>query len=139
MNTYQGLDGLRQLPAGSVVSIGNFDGIHLGHRRILEVADSLRDQSSSRRVALITFEPHPLTVLRPGQAPPRLTTGAMKRAVLDVTAEQFWELLRDQVRPAWLVEGPTFNFGKGRGGNIDRLREWAGAAGVGLRIVEPVS
>jgi riboflavin kinase/FMN adenylyltransferase len=58
--------------------------------------------------------------------------------VLDLTAEQFWALLRDQVRPAWIVEGPTFNFGKGRGGNIDRLREWAGAAGVGLRIVEPV-
>jgi riboflavin kinase/FMN adenylyltransferase len=157
MNIYQGLDGLRQLPAGSVVSIGNFDGIHLGHRRILEVADSLRAGSASHRVAVITFEPHPLTVLRPGHAPPRLTTGAMKRALLDdagvddlvvlppapevlnLTAERFWELLRDQVRPAWLVEGPTFNFGKGRGGNIDRLREWAAAAGVGLRVVEPVS
>ena len=59
--------------------------------------------------------------------------------VLDLTAEQFWALLRDEVRPAWRVEGPTFNFGKGRGGNIDRLREWAAAAGVGLRIVEPIS
>jgi riboflavin kinase / FMN adenylyltransferase len=157
MNIHQGLDGLRQLPAGSVVSIGNFDGIHLGHRRILEVAESLRAQAPSHRVAVVTFEPHPLTVLRPGHAPPRLTTSAMKRAllddagvddlvvlppsqrVLDLTAEQFWGLLRDEVRPAWLVEGPTFNFGKGRGGNIDRLREWAAAAGVGLRIVEPVS
>src|SRR3954454_14688495 len=82
MNIHEGLDGLQQLPAGSVVSIGNFDGIHLGHRRILKVADSLRARASSGRVGVITFEPHPLTVLRPGHAPPRLTTGAMKRALL---------------------------------------------------------
>ena len=83
----------------------------------------------SHRVAVVTFEPHPLTVLRPGHAPPRLTTSAMSgllddggvddlvvlppsEQVLDLTAEQFWALLRDEVRPAWLVEGPTFNFGK---------------------------
>ncbi len=73
MNIHEGLDGLRRLPGGSVLSVGNFDGIHLGHRHILRVADGLRASSPSGRVAVATFEPHPLTVLRPAHAPPRLT------------------------------------------------------------------
>jgi riboflavin kinase/FMN adenylyltransferase len=156
MNIYNGLEGLKQLPPGSVVSIGNFDGVHRGHRRILQTAVSLRGSSPSGRVAVVTFEPHPLTVLRPGHAPPRLTPPGVKRElleaagvddyvilppdpqVLDLTAERFWQILRDDVRAAHLVEGRTFNFGKGRGGNIDRLREWAAASPVRLHVVEPV-
>ena len=65
MNTFNGLEGLRRLPPGSAVSIGNFDGLHLGHRTIIDAARVLRDASGSGRVAVVTFEPHPLTVLRP--------------------------------------------------------------------------
>jgi riboflavin kinase/FMN adenylyltransferase len=156
MQTRQGLDGLRSLAPGGVMSIGNFDGIHLGHRKILEMAKALRTQSSSRRVAIVTFEPHPLTVLRPEMAPPRLTPSHTKRAlleqagvddyvilppakeVLNLTAEQFWAILRDEARPAHLIEGNSFTFGKGRGGNIDRLREWSAGSSLKLDMVEPV-
>ena len=154
MQILEGLDGFRQLPAGGVVSIGNFDGVHRGHARLLQMCRTLRANGG---LSVITFEPHPLTVLRPDEAPPRLTPVALKRAfladlgvdhlielaptpeVLDLSAEQFWQLIRDQVRPAHMVEGPTFNFGKGRGGNIATLRQWATQAGVQLHVADRVS
>ena len=83
MNTHHGLDGLRRLPPGSVLSIGNFDGLHMGHREILRRASALRATSPSSRLAVATFEPHPLTVLRPDRAPPRLTPPDRKRDLLE--------------------------------------------------------
>ena len=156
MNILSSLDGLRQLPAGAVLSIGNFDGIHRGHQALLAMARALRQHTVGARLAVATFEPHPLTVLRPEKVPPRLTPIGVKRellqeqgvddlielapdpAVLNLTAEQFWAILRDEVRPAHLIEGPEFNFGKGRGGNIHRLREWSAASAVRLHVVGEV-
>ncbi len=159
MTILEGLDGLQQLPAGSVLSVGNFDGFHRGHRQILSAARALSHAPGAQPAALavVTFEPHPLTVLRPEAAPPRLTPPGLKRAlireagadylvvlapkpeVLDLTAEDFWAILRDEVRPGHLVEGESFSFGKGRGGNVHRLREWSAGTGVQLDVVPPVS
>ena len=154
MREYHGIDGLRQLPAGTVVSVGNFDGVHRGHGRILDLARSLRGTAG---VAVVTFEPHPLTVLRPDRAPPRLTPLPLKRdalaaagvdhlvvlppspEVLGLSAETFWQILRDDVRPAHLVEGQTFIFGNGRGGTMDRLRAWAVGTGVRVHTADPVT
>ncbi|MDB5329681.1 MAG: ribF [Phycisphaerales bacterium] len=156
MNIHHRLEGLRQLSPGSVLSIGNFDGVHRGHQSLLRMARELRASTPGSRVAVVTFEPHPLTVLRPEKAPPRLLTPEMKRlllaaegvddlvelapepAVLNLTAEQFWALLRDEVRPAHLVEGREFNFGKDRGGNIARLREWVAGSGIQLHVAGEV-
>lgn len=156
MNVYEGIDGLRALPPGSVMSIGNFDGMHLGHARILETMRSLGDATPGARLAIATFEPHPLTVIRPQLAPPRLTPPAVKRKlldqdgvddlvilpptsqVLDLTAEQFWAILRDEVRPTHLVEGSTFNFGKNRGGTIESLRAWSAQSHVQLHTIPGV-
>jgi riboflavin kinase / FMN adenylyltransferase len=153
MQVLHGLRGLRQAPEGAVMSIGNFDGIHLGHARILERARELRNGAP---VVVVTFEPHPLTVLRPEAAPPRLTTPAVKEQilsemgvdrlvvlppapeVLNLTAEQFWAILRDEVQPRHLVEGESFYFGKGRGGDVRRLREWSAGTAVELHVVEAV-
>lgn len=154
MEIVRGLEGLRSLAAGGVLSIGNFDGVHRGHQEILRIGQELRGAGGILAVA--TFEPHPFTVLRPAAAPPRLTTAGMKAellreqgvdvlvvlppepAVLNVTAEEFWALLRDEARPAHIVEGSDFNFGKGRGGTIQKLREWTEQSAVKLRIVPPV-
>lgn len=155
MRTRQGLDGLRELPGGCVLTIGNFDGVHAGHARILSTLRQLRARHGSA-VAMITFEPHPLTVLRPNASPPRLTPAHIKAEllrdagvdelvvlppapeVLSLTAERFWRLVRDGARPAHIVEGKSFNFGKDRGGTIDRLREWCDAARIGLTVLDDV-
>jgi riboflavin kinase/FMN adenylyltransferase len=152
MEIRHGLAGLRSLPPGAVLSVGNYDGIHLGHRWLLELL-----KSAGSRVAVVTFEPHPLTVLRPEMAPPRLTPPAIKQAlleqagvddyvilppapeVLNLTAEAFWAILRDEVKPSRMIEGRSFNFGKGRGGNIDRLREWSAGSGIELDVIDAVT
>jgi riboflavin kinase/FMN adenylyltransferase len=153
----EGLDGLAAVPAGAVVSVGNFDGVHLGHERILATARELKARGGAPAIAVVTFEPHPTTVLRPEAAPPRLTPPPLKaallagrgvdvlvnlppsREVLGLSAEQFWDILRTRVRPSHLVEGNTFNFGRDRGGNVQRLAGWCAEAGVQLHVVEPVS
>jgi riboflavin kinase/FMN adenylyltransferase len=89
--------------------------------------------------------------------PPRLTPPEVKREllagagithlvelppshdVLDLSAEAFWEILRDETRPSYIVEGETFNFGKGRSGTIERLREWSARSSVTLQQVGSVS
>lgn len=153
MQIHDGIEGLKHLPNGLVLSIGNFDGLHRGHRKIIELAKTLRGPAG---IAIATFEPHPLTVLRPGHAPPRLTPLPLKiellqeagvdhvailpptSDILNLTAEAFWQILRDDVQPAHIIEGETFNFGKNRGGNIDRLREWSSTSAVRLHIIDAV-
>jgi riboflavin kinase/FMN adenylyltransferase len=157
MTILEGLEGLRKLPSGGVISVGNFDGVHRGHAEILRRARALRDETPGAKLAVVTFEPHPLTVLRPDAVPPRLSTEPLKRdliaragadvlvvlpptaEVLNLAAEDFWAILRDEVRPAHMVEGETFNFGKGRGGTIERLREWSAGTAVRLHVVLPVA
>jgi len=145
MNVSQGLTGLRDVAPGGVLSIGNFDGFHVGHASILARVRTLANESVGSRVVVVTFEPHPLTVLRPDDVPPRLTTLRTKERllksagvddliilpptpeVLSLSAEQFWDILRDDVKPTHVVEGIDFTFGKGRGGTMQRLKQWCDA------------
>ncbi len=157
MNVLHGIEGLKQLPPGGALSIGNFDGLHRGHRHILDTLKKLaKEISPTSRVAVVTFEPHPLTVLKPQRAPPRLTPPALKQEllehagiddyvvlppthdVLDLSAEAFWSILRDHAKPAHLVEGDTFNFGKDRRGTIPRLRVWTAQSAIQLHVIDPV-
>ncbi len=72
------------LPRGGVATIGNFDGLHLGQQELIRRA---RERAEDRGVAtvVVTFEPHPMTVLRPERAPLRLSTPAQKRRLLEAT------------------------------------------------------
>jgi len=152
MLVLEGLDALGRLQPGSVLTIGNFDGVHKGHEKILNTAHAVGGP-----VAVITFEPHPLTVLRPDLAPPRLSTQSDRRSrlnskgvhtlielapspeVLGLSAQLFFEMLRDEAKVSTLVEGKDFNFGKGRSGTIERLKSWCEASGSPqLLIVDDV-
>lgn len=141
---------------GGAVSIGNFDGVHLGHARIVQRLVALARDVGGPAV-VFTFDPHPLRLLRPDLAPQRLCTVERKaellhrlgvdevfvyptdQALLMLTAEEFFQqLLVERLAARGLVEGPNFFFGKDRGGDIDKLRQWCPPAHIQLEIVEPI-
>lgn len=146
---------LAQLPAGCVLSIGNFDGVHLGHQQILQTAYTLSRQKDTALVAM-TFEPHPVAILHPEKAPGVLTPLALKlqlirrhgvdylivltdsASLLRLTPADFIDmfLLKD-VKPSALVEGEDFNFGAKRAGNIETLKQMAQLAGIEVVVVGP--
>lgn len=140
---------------GAVLTVGNFDGVHLGHQRILRTARALAHVSSSSVIAM-TFEPHPLTLLRPEVAPARLSPWEEKvrllgRAgadavvrlqtdwpLLSISAEDFVrEILVKRIHPSYIVEGPDFGFGRGRTGNVETLQAMSDRGGYRVHIVEP--
>ena len=126
------LDGLAALPAdpgGAVVTVGMFDGVHRGHRALL---DRVAAEAAARRVpaAAVTFDRHPLAVLRPGSEPPLLTTLDRKvellgdagmqvvlvleftRELSEVGAEAFaTQVLFDGLAARAVVVGENFRFG----------------------------
>jgi riboflavin kinase/FMN adenylyltransferase len=156
MRVLEGLAGLKQVPPGRVLSIGNFDGVHVGHERILHDGVAMKQAGKATGLSIVTFEPHPLTVLRPALAPPRLTPPAIKESLLaaagvdelvvlpptpdllNLTAQDFWAILRDAVRPAHIIEGRSFTFGKARGGTVEKLVEWARGTEVTIEVAEAV-
>lgn len=142
----------------SVLSIGTFDGVHLGHRAILTQARHLARANGAppARVVILAFDPHPASTLRPGTEPPRLTTRAEKvrrlrdagadevvileptRELLGQSAEQFIERVAATHAPIAVIEGPDFRFGKGRKGDMALLRQLGARHGFEVRVQEPV-
>jgi len=138
----------------SVVTLGNFDGVHRGHRALLRAARQEADANDAQVVAM-TFDPHPATLLRPEAVPPRLLgrgrkvdrlkqCGADRVVVLEPTRdllarapEEFVAHLVERYHPVAMVEGPNFRFGHKAAGNIDTLRGLGGKLGFATRIVEP--
>jgi len=123
-----------------VITIGNFDGVHRGHQTIMaRLVEEARRRGAHARV--VTFDPHPITVLRPGAEPPRLMTPerriqtlrdlgvdcveviAATRDLLSKEPEQFIRELLDRCRASLVVEGENFRFGRKRRGDVAMLRE----------------
>src|SRR3954463_14479501 len=84
---------LPPLPNGSVVTVGSFDGVHLGHQSVLQEIGR-RARAAGRASVLVTFDPHPLEVVNPGAAPPLLTTGAERLEILVQSPLDYVLLLR---------------------------------------------
>ena len=151
-------------PSGAAVTIGAYDGVHLGHRRLLAL---LRERASALGVpaAVVTFDRHPATVIRPGSAPLLLTDLDQKLALLaergvdatvvvdfdraraDESAEDFvTEVLVRSLSARLVVVGEDFHFGHGRKGDVALLTELGRIHGFeveGVRLThdggEPVS
>lgn len=149
--------GLPPTVQGTVLTVGTFDGVHRGHQDVLRRLVR-RAREAGLPSVLLTFEPHPLTVIRPASAPPLLTLPAEKLEVLapigldyvvvlpftpalaSYTAEQFVDLvLRRRYRLRELLIGYDHHFGRGRAGSADVLRELGAARGFGVEVVRPVS
>lgn len=153
------LDRLSETKAcrGGYVSIGNFDGVHLGHRSMIS---TLINRARAARVpsVVFTFEPHPIAVMRPESKPGLLTTLDRKVQLLADCGIDFviayptdWDLLRltpdqffrsilvDELQARGLVEGENFYYGANREGNIATLRTECQAAGLSLDVVPPLT
>ena len=145
------------LPRGGVATIGNFDGVHLGHRRILETVVA-RARAAGRPSVAITFEPHPLAVLRPDHAPPRLQTLRQKEDAIEALGlewllvipftrdfsltepEDFTrDFLARRLAVAEVVLGAHFAFGRGKRGDLGLLRNLASEFGFTADGVEEVT
>jgi riboflavin kinase/FMN adenylyltransferase len=145
---------------GSVVTIGAFDGVHLGHRAVLRLVRELAD-ARGLRAALVTFDRHPAEIVRPESAPKLLTTLEHRIELLDATglldvgvvltfdearsresAEDFvHEVLVGLLRARLVVVGADFHFGHRRGGNVALLERMGADLGfevLGLGLVAPV-
>jgi riboflavin kinase / FMN adenylyltransferase len=147
-------------PGGSAVTIGAYDGVHLGHRHVLS---ELRRQAASRRLAsvVVTFDRHPATVVRPQSAPAILTDREQKLELLasagidltlvvpfdqaraNETAEEFvLEVLVGALDARVVVVGEDFHFGHRRAGNVGLLNEMGSRHGfdvLGLALEEDTS
>lgn len=142
--------------AASVVTIGNFDGVHRGHRHVLDEARRVAERLGGLAVVAVTFDPHPMSVIRPDKAPRPLTSVADRAALLaeagadavlvlaftaelaDQEAEEFAEsVVFGALRAAAVVVGENFRFGHRALGDVDLLRRLGarhGAEVVGLPL-----
>ncbi len=100
----------------SSVSIGNFDGVHRGHARLVERLVARARQLAGPAV-VFTFDPHPATLLRP---------------------DFFSQILQQSLAARAIVEGPDFSFGRNRAGTIEVLRGFCRDHGVSLEVVDPL-
>ena len=132
---------IRDAKNGYVLTIGNFDGVHIGHQAILSAAKRAAVDKAAKLIVM-TFEPHPLAVLRPQSPPGILTPLALKKHLLAqfgvdylFVVESGDGLLRlspadfvnkflvKDVQPYIVFEGEDFNFGAERVGGVDTLRQ----------------
>jgi riboflavin kinase/FMN adenylyltransferase len=144
------------MPESSIVTLGNFDGIHLGHQALIRgaVADSKRIGAPS---VVLTFEPHPLRVLAPERAPKMLLSHKDKMQLLQsfgvdvvivqhfdlafakLSAEQFVrEFVVDRLKANRIWVGKDLRFGQGRKGRVEDLIHWGSALGFKVSVVEPI-
>lgn len=140
----------------SVITVGNFDGVHVGHRALLRAARELADGKA--QVVAVTFTRNPLHVLRPTSGgPPTLMDSAQRQKallaagadqvllleptpeLLGLAPEQFVDRMLADLNVAGWVEGPDFHFGKDRAGDMAMLRELGRGRGFEVRQVAPAT
>jgi len=149
-----GLAELAKVEKGCVLTIGNFDGVHIGHREILTAAKQTAAQKAAELIVM-TFEPHPLAVLHPQRKPGVLTSLTLKkhllaeagvdcllvikstRRLLNLSPQDFVEqfIVKD-IQPNIVVEGESFNFGSGRAGSVNTLKELGPEKGFSVSVIE---
>ncbi|HVV53231.1 MAG TPA: bifunctional riboflavin kinase/FAD synthetase [Polyangia bacterium] len=139
------------------VAIGNFDGVHLGHRALLEEARARAGRRGGAS-AVLTFTPHPARLFAPAKAPPLIMSlerrlelcaeaGIDLAVVQDFTpafaaieAEAFVRrVLAEELGAADVVVGYDFSFGRGRAGTVARLSALGAELGIGVAVIPPVS
>ena len=140
--------------ARPAVTLGNFDGVHRGHRRAIDLLVDRARALGTQAVAL-TFEPHPISVLRPSEAPKRILTPKLKQEILGASGldelvvigftlefsrieprEFVEDILVGRLRVKELVLGANFRFGRRRSGDLDSLRAFGHKHGFVVHEVD---
>ena len=139
-----------------VATIGNFDGVHRGHLTLFEMVKQRAAMINGQSV-VITFDPHPLKVMRPGNGPSLITPTEQKLNLIKaagieiifcipftkdfaaISARKFvQDILLDQIGIREIVVGYDYSFGRGREGNIELLKEMGQSGGFLVHVAEPV-
>jgi riboflavin kinase/FMN adenylyltransferase len=142
---------------GTVVTVGTFDGVHRGHWRVLQALCAVAEQTGLPSV-LVTFDPHPLAIVRPDEAPALLSTPAEKIEVLAESGVNYVVVVRFDSRLAafpperfveeylirrfamrHLVIGYDHGFGRGRSGDAATLQQIGRALGFDVDVVGPIA
>ena len=142
---------------GTVATVGTFDGVHLGHWTVLQEIRA-RAESAGRRSVLVTFDPHPLRIVRPEHAPLLLTTPVEKKEILAESGLDYAvflsftealsryeprrfveEILVGRLRVEELVIGYDHGFGRDREGDPASLERMGAELGFSVDVVAPVS
>jgi len=157
MELIRDLNQINQQLVKPVLTIGNFDGVHEGHkalfRKVRERAHALKGRS-----VVMTFDPHPVRVMKPGNGPPHITPTAQKLELIDATgidvtlclrftkefaavsAEDFVQnILVDLLGIRELVVGYDYSFGADRKGNIALLKNMGDDLGFIVHVVDPIT
>ncbi|MDP3789760.1 MAG: bifunctional riboflavin kinase/FAD synthetase [Candidatus Omnitrophota bacterium] len=140
----------------TAVTIGIFDGVHRGHRKILRELER-RSRLIGGKACVVTFEPHPLEVLKPHMTPPMLISlehrmrllkeeGVDIAAVINFTgdfavmtpARFAEEILKKKLNAKDLLVGENFVLGKGRAGNVKNLKRIGKRLGFNVRAIKPL-
>jgi riboflavin kinase/FMN adenylyltransferase len=155
MELVRGLGHFRERHLGGVVTLGTFDGLHLGHRALVGEAVGLALRLG-RPALMLSFEPMPREFLQPQAPPARLTNfrerwRLLQRTGLDVlclmrfgerlramSGAAFIELLRESMRPEAVVVGYDFRFGREGEASAATLRAAGERLGFGVEVVAPV-
>jgi riboflavin kinase / FMN adenylyltransferase len=156
MLTIRGLDSFPESLRGGAVAIGNFDGVHLGHARLIERLRAMA-QTVGGPPIVFTFDPPPARVLRPQAAPEPLIWMDRKIEILSEMGVKglvvyptdriflnqeprlfFHSVVRTRLGAHAMVEGPNFFFGHNRSGNVELLREFCAEAKIAFEVTKPV-
>jgi len=155
MEIIQGIENLKRSFKNPVVTLGNFDGIHLGHqdifKRVREEASKIHGEG-----VVITFEPHPLKVLAPEKFLPLLTPFRKKMMLIEksgietvlciefslafseISPSEFVKsILVGKVKPKGVIIGYNYHFGKGQGGDAQTLKDAGEVFDFEVEVVEP--
>ncbi|MGD2127293.1 MAG: bifunctional riboflavin kinase/FAD synthetase [Desulfobacteraceae bacterium] len=156
MNVIRDLNALEKTLDNPVLTIGNFDGVHKGHLTLFEKVKE-RAKAIGGQSAVMTFEPHPTKVMKPGNGPPLITPTGQKlelirrsgieiilcvpftRQFAAISAEDFVkDILVDKIGIKEIVVGYDYTFGHNREGNISLLRQMGDHLGFTVQLVGPV-
>jgi riboflavin kinase/FMN adenylyltransferase len=156
MEIIRGIDHLKRHLANPVVTLGNFDGVHLGHQKIFA---KVREEAVKRKgeAVVITFEPHPLKVLSPEHCPPLLTPFRVKMKLVETSGidvvlcveftkafsqmtpiEFIKNVLIEKVGARKIIVGYNYHFGKNKQGDVETFRTVGTSLHMDVDVMEPL-